>query len=92
MYQDGSGTSTCKRVGSLFIKSTFSIATLSATSIHVLEDVALISIGKFIPGPWWLAYFVGIGLSWLVLSAIIYRIRGSQAYQRPPTTRPQRRL
>jgi hypothetical protein len=73
------GSAVRKRTRFLFIKSTFSLAALSAASVHVLEDVALISIGKFIPGPWWLAYLIGIGLSWLVLSAIIYQVKGQNS-------------
>ena len=60
----------------MLIKSAFSVATLSVTGVHVLEDVVLISVGKFIPGPWWLAYLVGIVFSWLVLSVMVHRIRG----------------
>ena len=57
-----------------YLKSLISGATIAAVSVHFLEDVALLSIGRFLPVPWWAMYIIGVGFSWLMLSLIIHRI------------------
>jgi hypothetical protein len=42
--------------------------------IHSLEDVALLSLGRFLPVPVWLMYVIGVGLSATVLTLLIGRI------------------
>ena len=42
-----------------------------ALGVHFLEDVALISIGRWLPLPWWAVYAIGIGFSWMMLAGII---------------------
>ncbi len=44
--------------------------------IHTLEDVTLLSIGKFAPLPTPMMYMVGLGLSWIVMSGIVHRYFG----------------
>ncbi len=43
-----------------------------AMGAHFIEDVALITIGRYVPFPW--AYIIGIGLSWVLLGLIIKRV------------------
>ena len=52
-----------------YIKTLIGTATLLALGVHFLEDVALISIGSFVPFPW--SYVIGIGFSWVMLGLII---------------------
>ena len=42
--------------------------------IHGLEDVALLSLGRFLPVPVWLMYAIGVGLSATVLTLLIGRL------------------
>jgi hypothetical protein len=49
-------------------------ATLMALGVHFIEDVSLISIGRWLPLPWWTVYAIGIGFSWIMLAWIINRL------------------
>jgi hypothetical protein len=40
--------------------------------IHTLEDVLLLSIGRFLPVPVWAMYTIGLLLSWLVLGGLLH--------------------
>ena len=42
--------------------------------IHGLEDVALLSLGRFLPVPVWALYAIGVGLSATVLTLLIGRL------------------
>jgi hypothetical protein len=42
--------------------------------IHALEDVALLSIGRFLPVPVWAMYVIGIGISTLILTTLFERL------------------
>ena len=55
-----------------YIKTLIGTATLLALGVHFLEDVALISIGSFVPCPG--SYVIGIGFSWVMLGLIINRV------------------
>ena len=55
-----------------YVKTLIGTATLLALGVHFLEDVALISIGSFVPFPW--SYVIGIGFSWVMLGLIINRV------------------
>ena len=46
--------------------------------VHFIEDVSLISIGRWLPLPWWAAYAIGIGFSWVMLAGIINRIENKK--------------
>ena len=46
-----------------YIRSLISGATLMALGVHFIEDVGLISIGRWLPMPWWAVYLIGIGFS-----------------------------
>ena len=57
-----------------YVKTLIGGATLMALGVHFIEDVALISIGRWLPLPWWAVYVIGIGFSWLMLAGIINRL------------------
>ena len=41
---------------------------------HALEDVLLLSIGRFVPLPLWAVYALGLGVSSVVLAGIISKV------------------
>jgi hypothetical protein len=41
------------------------------TVVHGLEDVALLSMGRFLPVPVWAMYVIGIGVSVTILTVLI---------------------
>ena len=49
-----------------FIKVGFLVA-----AVHGLEDVALVSMGRFLPVPVWAMYAIGIGVSVTILTVLI---------------------
>ena len=55
-----------------YVKTLISAATLLALGVHFLEDVALITIGRYVPFPW--AYIIGIAFFWVMFGLIIHRI------------------
>ena len=57
-----------------YIKSLISGATMMALGVHFVEDVSLISIGRWLPLPWWAVYAIGILFSWIMLAGIINRL------------------
>ena len=57
-----------------YFRSMISGATLMALGVHFIEDVSLISIGRWLPLPWWAVYAIGIGFSWIMLAWIINRL------------------
>jgi hypothetical protein len=57
-----------------YVKTLLGASTLVVLSVHFIEDVALISIGRWLPLPWWAVYAIGIGFSWLMLAGIINRL------------------
>ena len=57
-----------------YVKTLIGGATLMALGVHFIEDVALISLGRWLPLPWWAVYAIGIWLSWMMLAGIINRL------------------
>ena len=49
-------------------------AMLSVLSVHSLEDIVLLSIGRFAPVPTLVMYAVGMGLSWLVFGVVLAKL------------------
>ena len=47
---------------------------LLVSVVHGLEDVALLSIGRFLPVPVWAMYIIGIGASVTLLTFLINRL------------------
>ncbi|MFQ6027489.1 MAG: hypothetical protein ACE5Q6_08360 [Dehalococcoidia bacterium] len=43
--------------------------------IHVLEDAAVLSIGRFLPVPVWAMYPIGIGISSFFLAGVARRLQ-----------------
>jgi hypothetical protein len=62
-----------------YFRTLFTGSTGLAVCAHFAEDMGLLSIGRFAPLPWWAAFAIGIGFSWLVMGAIIYRVKGRAA-------------
>jgi len=51
---------------------------LAVLLVHTLEDIVLISIGRFLPVPIPALYAIGLGLSWLVMGRIIQWVQKSR--------------
>jgi len=49
----------------------FSKVMLGFASVHTLEDVLLMSIGRFAPVPLVVMYGIGLVLSWLLMGCIV---------------------
>jgi len=58
-----------------YIRTLFHGMTGLAVGIHLVEDIGLLSIGRFAPLPWWGAFAIGISFSWLMMGAIIYWVQ-----------------
>ena len=54
----------------------FSGVMLGFVSVHTLEDILLMSIGRFVPLPLLAMYALGLVLSWLVMGVIVNRLIG----------------
>ena len=61
-----------------YLRSLFSGAMLLVLVVHTMEDIVLISIGRFVPLPVPALYAIGLGLSWLVMGRIIQWISKSR--------------
>ncbi len=48
---------------------------LTVLAVHTLEDILLISIGRFLPVPFPALYAIGLCLSWLVMGRIIQWVK-----------------
>lgn len=46
----------------------------SVAVIHALEDIGLLSIGRFLPVPIWAMYLIGIFVSTVLLTFIIDKV------------------
>jgi hypothetical protein len=57
-----------------FLRTLTSGAMLGVLSVHALEDVVLLSIGKFAPVPTLTMYAVGLGLSWVVFGVVLAKL------------------
>jgi len=51
----------------------FSGVMLGFVSIHTLEDILLMSIGRFLPVPLLAMYGMGLVISWLLMGCIVNR-------------------
>ena len=51
----------------------FSGVMIGFVAVHTLEDVLLMSIGRFIPLPLFAMYGLGLVVSWLLLGCIVNR-------------------
>tara|TARA_R110002020_G_scaffold295453_1_gene511090 strand:+ start:404 stop:637 length:234 start_codon:yes stop_codon:yes gene_type:complete len=49
---------------------------LSFVGVHTLEDVMLLSIGRFLPVPTVLMYIIGLMTSWIVMAFLVKKFGG----------------
>ena len=61
-----------------YTRTLFSGAMLTVLAVHTLEDILLISIGRFLPVPVPALYAIGLCLSWLVMGRIIQWVQKSR--------------
>ena len=57
-----------------YFTSLTSGAMLSVLSVHALQDVVLLSIGRFAPVNTLIMYAVCMGLSWLVFGIVLAKL------------------
>ena len=55
------------------VSSWFRVGLLVAV-VHGLEDVALLSIGRFLPVPVWAMYMIGVGASVTILTFLLNKL------------------
>jgi len=53
-------------------RQSFEIAAVVVV-IHMLEDVSILSIGRFLPVSVWLMYPIGMGLSAIILTGVFQK-------------------
>ena len=59
-----------------YISTLFSGAMIGLVGIHTLEDIILLSIGRFAPLPLIAMYALGLAMSWLVMGALLHKVLG----------------
>ena len=52
----------------------FSTVMMGFVTIHTLEDILLMSIGRFVPVPLFVMYGMGLIVSWLMMGCIVNRL------------------
>ena len=52
----------------------FSTVMMGFVAIHTLEDILLMSIGRFVPVPLIAMYAMGLVVSWLLMGGIVNRL------------------
>ena len=52
----------------------FSTVMMGFVAIHTLEDILLMSIGRFVPVPLFVMYGMGLIVSWLMMGCIVNRL------------------
>ena len=57
-----------------FLRTLTSGAMCGVLSVHALEDIALLTIGRFAPLPTFAMYAVGLGLSWIVFGILLAKL------------------
>ena len=57
-----------------YISTLFSTAMFVFVGIHTLEDIVLLTIGRFAPVPVIAMYAIGLLTSWLVMGALLNKI------------------
>ena len=57
-----------------FLRTLTSGAMFGVLSVHALEDIALLTIGRFAPIPTLAMYAVGLGLSWIVFGVVLAKL------------------
>ena len=57
-----------------YISTLFSTAMVGFVGVHTLEDIVLLTIGRFAPVPVLAMYAIGLFTSWLVMGALLHRL------------------
>ena len=52
----------------------FSTVMLGFVAIHTMEDILLMSIGRFVPLPLIAMYAMGLVVSWLLMGGVVNRL------------------
>jgi len=63
-----------------YIATLFSGAMIGLVGIHTLEDIILLSIGRFAPLPLIAMYALGLAMSWLVMGALLHKVLGRKPH------------
>ena len=57
---------------------------LSFVGVHPLEDIMLLSIGRFLPVPTIAMYAIGLVVSWIVMAALVKKFGGHKHHDGGP--------
>ena len=57
---------------------------LSFVGVHTLEDIMLLSIGRFLPVPTLAMYAIGLIVSWIVMAALVKKFGGQHKHVPDP--------
>ena len=57
---------------------------LSFVGVHTLEDIMLLSIGRFLPVPTVAMYAIGLVVSWIVMAALVKKFGESHHHGTDP--------
>lgn len=57
---------------------------LSFVGVHTLEDIMLLSIGRFLPVPTVAMYAIGLIVSWIVMAALVKKFGGHHKHVPDP--------
>ena len=57
---------------------------LSFVGVHTLEDIMLLSIGRFLPVPTLAMYAIGLLVSWIVMAALVKKFGGPHKHVPDP--------
>jgi len=68
----------------------FSSVMIGFVSVHTLEDMLLMSIGRFLPVPLLAMYGLGLIVSWLVMGVLVNRMMGNRHVAHGPGHVPGR--
>ncbi len=59
-----------------YFSTLFSTLMIGFAIIHTLEDILLMSIGRFVPLPLFVMYALGLVVSWLVMGCLVNKVLG----------------
>ena len=59
-----------------YFSTLFSTLMIGFAIIHTLEDILLMSIGRFVPLPLFAMYALGLVVSWLVMGCLVNKVLG----------------
>ena len=62
----------------------FGSVLLSFVGVHTLEDIMLLSIGRFLPVPTIAMYAIGLVVSWIVMAALVKKFGGQHQHGSDP--------